>query len=73
MSFSHQNSTWPLQYFLSKAVLYKRIVKWQKSYKSTGISLKERERGIQKAAGERGKYLKTPFILIENEQYFEFK
>ena len=27
--------------------------------------------GVQEAAGERGKHLKFPFILIENRQYFE--
>ena len=35
--------------------------------------LKREREEFKRAAGERGKYLKTPFILIENEQYFEFK
>ena len=69
--FRTKNSTWLLAVTLKTALL--KIQKWQKSYKSTGISSKERERGIQKEASERGKYLKTPFILIKNEQYFEFK
>ena len=33
--------------------------------------LKREREEFKKAAGERGKHLEIPFILIENGQYFE--